>query len=35
MGVFLIALSLGRPVENYVGVSGNFLSRMKSTVSRC
>jgi NADPH-ferrihemoprotein reductase len=26
-----VPLSLGRPVENYVGVSGNFLSRMKST----
>ncbi|CAI7993051.1 hypothetical protein GBAR_LOCUS1176 [Geodia barretti] len=27
------SLSLGRPVENYGGVGGNFLSRMKSTVS--
>ena len=31
--VFLHNFRLGRPVENYAGVGGNFLSRMKSTVS--
>ena len=30
---FVCVFRLGRPVENYGGVGGNFLSRMKSTVS--